>query len=276
MKEKPSKSQKIIDEETEDIKDSKDKHNKKEPKDTSTGRSVEGPNSPDAQQSGEPGQPETLDAPTQPAKPLTVEEKEVLFNDIKQIQHRGVWDKFVKLIKQVKFPSMYGIKGLTHHLQFKVYPVQNDTAQQIFEQCKGSYKTRSHLDRRIYTIGLEWLKIEHLELGCKIDSKLMPVFWAQVEEDRVDEEKAQVLVKYRDYCTKVAQGILSQEEADRRIAKWVKCFPEETQKQLEEMLDGADMGGELTKASHRASQRKYRERKKMMEWETIEGGKQSG
>lgn len=276
MKEKPSKSQKIIDEETEDVKDSKDKHNKKEPKDTSTGRSVEGPNSPDAQQSGEPGQPETPDAPTQPAKPLTVEEKEVLFNDIKQIQHRGVWDKFVKLIKQVKFPSMYGIKGLTHHLQFKVYPVQNDTAQQIFEQCKGSYKTRSHLDRRIYTIGLEWLKIEHLELGCKIDSKLMPVFWAQVEEDRVDEEKAQVLVKYRDYCTKVAQGILSQEEADRRIAKWVKCFPEETQKQLEEMLDGADMGGELTKASHRASQRKYRERKKMMEWETIEGGKQSG
>lgn len=276
MKEKPSKSQKIIDEETEDIKDSKDKHNKKEPKDTSTGRSVEGPNSPDAQQSGEPGQPETLDAPTQPAKPLTVEEKEVLFNDIKQIQHRGVWDKFVKLIKQVKFPSMYGIKGLTHHLQFKVYPVQNDTAQQIFEQCKGSYKTRSHLDRRIYTIGLEWLKIEHLELGCKIDSKLMPVFWAQVEEDRVDEEKAQVLVKYRDYCTKVAQGILSQEEADRRIAKWVKCFPEETQKQLEEMLDSADMGGELTKASHRASQRKYRERKKMMEWETIEGGKQQG
>jgi hypothetical protein len=219
-------------------------------------------------------QPEVEVENAQPeAPPIPANEKKVLFSDIKNIQNRGVWDKFVKLIRQVKFPSVYGIKGLTHNLQFRIYPIQNDMAQQIFEYCKGMYKTRSHLDRRIYTIGLEWLRIEHLELGEKIKSTLSPVLFELMEEDKVDEEKNQVIIKYKDYMVKVCMGIMTQEMCDNRIQKMINCFPKDQQEHIEIMLDSMDLGGEMVRAEHRLRQRKYRDRKKIADWKVEEGGR---
>lgn len=193
----------------------------------------------------------------------------ILFSDIKHIQNRGVWKKFTDIIKIVKFPSLYGIKGLTTKLQTRIYPVQDDIAQQIFEHCRDYYKTRSQVDRRAYTIGLEWLRIEHLELGnsqSKIKNSLSQIMWKLVEEDKIDEEKNTVLAKYKDYNVKVCSGVLTEKERDRRIKEMIDCFPEDQQKHLELMLDSCDLGGEMFKAQHRLAQRKYTDRKKIAEW----------
>jgi hypothetical protein len=193
----------------------------------------------------------------------------ILFSELKSIQNKGVWKKFTDIIKIVKFPSLYGIKGLTTKLQTRIYPVQDDIAQQIFEHCRDYYKTRSQVDRRAYTIGLEWLRIEHLELGnsqSKIKSHLSQILWEMVEEDKLDEEKNTVLAKYKDYNLKVCSGIMTEKERDKRIKKLIDCFPEDQQKHIEIMLDECDLGGGMTKAQHRLAQRKYSDRKKIAEW----------
>jgi hypothetical protein len=199
----------------------------------------------------------------------------ILFSDIKHIQNRGVWKKFTDIIKIVKFPSLYGIKGLTHKIQMRIYPIQNDLAQQIFEHCRDYYKTRAQVDRRAYTIGLEWLRIEHLDLESKLKSRLAPILWNLIEEDKLDEEKNTVLEKYKDYSTKIAIGILTESERDRRISELISCFPEDQQRHIERMLDDVDLGGEMAKAHHRYAQRKYSDRKKIKQWATVEGGKEN-
>jgi len=206
-----------------------------------------------------------LSDPEEPKK-LTKEEKTVLFQDIQKDNNKTTWNKFVDLVKKVKFSPMAGIKGATHRLQTQIYPMQNDIAQQIFERSKV-YRTRSQLDRRIYTIGLEWLKIEHLELGLKLDDIFAPIMAQVYEEDRVDEWKNQVVLRYKDLMNKVATGVLSQDEADEKLEKWINCFPSEKLKtEVHRMIDHLDQGGELIKAKDRV-RRKYTDRVKLREWE---------
>ncbi len=206
-----------------------------------------------------------LNDPEEPRK-LTKEEKTVLFQDIQKDNNKTTWNRFVDLVKKVKFSPMAGIKGATHRLQTQIYPMQNDIAQQIFERSKV-YRTRSQLDRRIYTIGLEWLKIEHLELGLKLDDIFAPIMAQVYEEDRVDEWKNQVVLRYKDLMNKVATGVLSQDEADGKLEKWINCFPSDKLKmEVQRMIDHLDQGGELIKAKDRV-RRKYTDRVKLREWE---------
>lgn len=206
-----------------------------------------------------------LSDPDEPKK-LTKEEKTVLFQDIQKDNNKTTWNRFVDLVKKVKFSPMAGVKGATHRLQTQIYPMQNEIAQQIFERSKV-YKTRSQLDRRIYTIGLEWLKIEHLELGQKLEDIFAPIMAQIYEEDRVDEWKNQVLLRYKDYMNKVVAGVISQDEADEKVEKWINCFPSDKLKiEVRRMIDHLDQGGELVKAKDRV-RRKYTDRLKLREWE---------
>jgi hypothetical protein len=197
---------------------------------------------------------------------LTKEEKTVLFQDIQKDNNKTIWNQFINLVKKVKFSPMAGVKGATHRLQTQIYPMQNEIAQQIFERSKV-YKTRSQLDRRIYTIGLEWMKIEHLELGQKLDNIFAPIMAQIYEEDRVDEWKNQVLLRYKDYMNKVVTGVISQDEADEKVGKWINCFPSDKLKiEVKHMIDHLDQGGELVKAKDRV-RRKYTDLLKLREWE---------
>jgi hypothetical protein len=206
-----------------------------------------------------------LSDPDEPKK-LTKEEKTVLFQDIQKDNNKTTWNRFVDLVKKVKFSPMAGVKGATHRLQTQIYPMQNEIAQQIFERSKV-YKTRAQLDRRIYTIGLEWLKIEHLELGQKLEDIFAPIMAQIYEEDRVDEWKNQVLLRYKDYMNKVVAGVISQDEADEKVEKWINCFPSDKLKiEVKRMIDHLDQGGELVKAKDRV-RRKYTDRLKLREWE---------
>jgi len=199
-------------------------------------------------------------------KKLTKEEKTVLFQDIQKDNNKTTWNRFIDLVKKVKFSPMAGVKGATHRLQTQIYPMQNEIAQQIFERSKV-YKTRAQLDRRIYTIGLEWLKVEHLELGQKLEDIFAPIMAQIYEEDRVDEWKNQVLLRYKDYMNKVVAGVISQDEADEKVEKWINCFPSDKLKiEVKRMIDHLDQGGELVKAKDRV-RRKYTDRLKLREWE---------
>ena len=206
-----------------------------------------------------------LSDPDEPKK-LTKEEKTVLFQDIQKDNNKTTWNRFIDLVKKVKFSPMAGVKGATHRLQTQIYPMQNEIAQQIFERSKV-YKTRAQLDRRIYTIGLEWLKVEHLELGQKLEDIFAPIMAQIYEEDRVDEWKNQVLLRYKDYMNKVVAGVISQDEADEKVEKWINCFPSDKLKiEVKRMIDHLDQGGELVKAKDRV-RRKYTDRLKLREWE---------
>ncbi|GEM_PF-2832207 len=197
---------------------------------------------------------------------LTKKEKTVLFQDIKKNNNKTTWNQLVDLVSKVKFPPMTGAKGATHRLQTQIYLTQNEIAQQIFEHSKV-YRTRSHLDRRIYTIGLEWLKIEHLESGQKLEDIFTPIMAQIYEEDKIDEWKNQVLLRYKDYMNKVVAGIISQDEADEKVKKWINCFPSDKLKNdIKDMINRLDQGGELTKAKDRI-RHKYTDRLKLKEWE---------
>jgi hypothetical protein len=206
-----------------------------------------------------------LNDPDEPMK-ITKEELAVLFQDIRNENNKTVFNKFIALVKKVKFPAMNGVKGATHRLQTQIYPMQNEIAQQIFEHSKV-YKTRSQLDRKIYTIGLEWMKVEHLELGLKMEDIFSPIMAQIYEEDKVDEWKSQVLLRYKDYLNKVVLGVMTQEELDEKIGKWINCFPSDKLKtEVRRMIDGLDQGGEMGKAKDRV-RHKYTDRLKLKEWE---------
>lgn len=206
-----------------------------------------------------------LSDPDEPKK-ITKEEKAVLFQDIQNENNKTTWKKFCEVVKKVKFPSMTGVKGATHRIQTHIYPVQNDIAQQLFERSKV-YRTRSQLDRRIYSIGLEWLKVEHLELGIKLEDIFAPIMAQIYEEDRVDEWKSTVIAKYKDYLNKVATGVLTEDEVDEKVKKWINCFPTEKLKaEVKRMINHIDQGGELVKAKDRM-RHKFTDRLKLKEWE---------
>jgi len=197
---------------------------------------------------------------------ITKEEKTVLFQDIQNENNKTVWKKFCEVVKKVKFPSMTGVKGATHRIQTHIYPIQNDIAQQLFERSKV-YRTRSQLDRRIYSVGLEWLKVEHLELGLKLDDIFAPIMSQMYEEDRVDEWKSTVILKYKDYLNKVASGVMTEDEVDEKVKKWINCFPNEKLKtEVRRMINHIDQGGELVKAKDRM-RHKFTDRLKLKEWE---------
>jgi hypothetical protein len=200
------------------------------------------------------------------SKKLTKEESTVLFQDIKNENNKATWKKFIEVVKKIKFPAMTGIKGATHRIQTHIYPTQNDIAQQLFERSKV-YRTRSQLDRRIYSIGLEWLKVEHFELGLKLEDIFDPIMAQIYEEDRIDEWKATVIAKYKDYLNKIAIGVLTDDEVVEKVEKWVNCFPTDKLKaEVRRMINHVDQGGELVKAKDRV-RHKYTDRLKLKEWE---------
>jgi hypothetical protein len=201
---------------------------------------------------------------TKPKQKIT---KETLFQDLK-VDRPGLYKKFAEMVKEIRFPSLFGIKGVTHPIQFRIYAQHNDMANQIFDKSK-EYKNLSHLYRRIFSIGLEWVMIEQQELGIKLNNRFNGVMAELIAEDQKDEEIAEVISRYKNYMTKVVLGAKTQEEVDKIINKLISKFENKADRDhINVLIDNLDDGGEVHRAKDRL-RHKFSDRQRMKGWEVV-------